>query len=86
MNKALNKHLDSITEDSFTEWLNENSFISYASHTIKGGVIQLGTTGIIYSVVITINKVVTEFNTLSMEKAIDYYKKVSLENVSQQDT
>jgi len=45
MTRAIQVHLDGITKESFTNWLSNDAFITYASSTGKNGFTELGVDG-----------------------------------------
>jgi len=45
MTRATQVHLDGITKESFTNWLSNDAFITYAFSTGKNGLVELGVDG-----------------------------------------
>ena len=45
MTRATQVHLEGITKESFTNWLSNDAFITYASSTGKNGLVELGVDG-----------------------------------------
>lgn len=45
MTRATQVHLEGITKESFTNWLSNDAFITYASSAGKNGLVELGVDG-----------------------------------------
>ena len=45
MKRTSQVHLSGITKDSFTNWINHEAFIMYASSSGKNGKVELGVNG-----------------------------------------